>query len=163
MKIVPPSAVVDAALDALAEYPDKRLIVHFLQPHQPFVGPTGQQLNDEGLLEHDEYGTNFWRHIEEGRVDEARIRRAYRENFEYVVPHVERLLDRLAGKTVVTSDHGNAFGRLGTYGHPHGVYLQGLVRVPWLEIEDERRTITKGTATEGAPNTLTNSKIGSRT
>jgi hypothetical protein len=40
---VHPEPVTEAALDAAKEYPNKRLVVHYLQPHYPFIGPTGRE------------------------------------------------------------------------------------------------------------------------
>ncbi|HEY49738.1 MAG TPA: hypothetical protein G4O13_06810 [Dehalococcoidia bacterium] len=34
---VPPRRVVDAALDAMAQFPRHRLIIHFVQPHEPYL------------------------------------------------------------------------------------------------------------------------------
>lgn len=72
--------------------------------------------------------------------------RAYIENLQLTLPHVERLCDELPGKTVVTSDHGNAFGEWGVYGHPHNRYLDCLINVPWLEFDgdDTRKKVTTG-------------------
>jgi len=47
-------------------------------------------------------------------------------------------MENLAGKTVVTADHGQAIGErfrpvpIRYYGHPAGVYADPLVTVPWL-------------------------------
>lgn len=43
---VPPAPVTDRAIDAAKRYPNKRLIVHYLQPHYPFIGPTGRWVFD---------------------------------------------------------------------------------------------------------------------
>jgi len=70
---------------------------------------------------------------------------AYIENFELVLPHIKDIATDIDGKTVITSDHGNSFGRFGVYGHPPGLYLADLVAVPWLELPyDERRPLSKG-------------------
>lgn len=47
---------------------------------------------------------------------------------------VSELLKNLSDKKVViTSDHGEAFGEWGIYGHPGGVYIKALTEVPWFE------------------------------
>jgi hypothetical protein len=45
---VTPDAVMSAALKAREAYPDKRLFVHFMQPHYPFIGETGQTIRHSG-------------------------------------------------------------------------------------------------------------------
>ena len=37
---VQPEDVVEAAIEAHNEYPNKRLIVHYMQPHRPYLGET---------------------------------------------------------------------------------------------------------------------------
>lgn len=148
--VVPPDAVAGRAVEAFERYPDKRLIVHFMQPHHPFIGELGRSLVAETEIEHYENGIVFWNQLR--AVDAATRERfwaAYRENLELALPHVERLVDGVDGKTVVTSDHGNEFGRFGVYGHMRGA-TDGLRRVPWLEIDgSSRREIEPGSATEG--------------
>ncbi|QLG48917.1 hypothetical protein [Natrinema halophilum] len=149
--VTPPEAVTEAAIETYQEYPHKRLIVHYMQPHYPFIGDLGRQLAEEGTI-HYEYahGDDFWRQLEQDDVDEACIWDAYKENLELVIPHVEDLLEAVPGRTVVTSDHGNEFGRFGIYGHPDGAHSPGLVRIPWVVLDDqERRSTTSGTATAG--------------
>jgi hypothetical protein len=129
-----PETVTDAARRAAARHPNKRLLVHYLQPHFPFLGPTGRDRFDLDRL-------NFrWRAVGTGAlgvgIDE--VRRAYVENLDVVLPHVETLLRELRGKTVVTADHGQMLGERGFpipvrgYGHPPGIYNDALTRVPWL-------------------------------
>jgi len=42
--IVYPEAVVRRAFEAHETYPNKRLIIHFMQPHFPFLGNTGTEI-----------------------------------------------------------------------------------------------------------------------
>ena len=135
-RTVMPDVVTEAALDAMERYPGKRLIVHYLQPHAPFVGPTGLEKVSTNHLD-------FWLHFREGEFDVSLdvLKQAYRENLELVLPHVSRLIESREGKTVVTSDHGELFGErdfpvpLRHYGHPGFSTIPALVEVPWLVYE----------------------------
>ena len=61
---------------------------------------------------------------------------------------MSRLAEKVEGKTVLTSDHGNAVGEWRTYGHPCGRYHLSLVTVPWFEPKfDSRRTVREGELT----------------
>jgi len=150
LRTVPPKDVVDAALAAHERHPKKRLIVHFVQPHYPFIGPTGRKiehgtLHGDGVIADKRDGDSVWRQLERGDLDRDRVYQAYVENLELTLPHVETLLDRLNGRAVVTSDHGNALGRWGLYGHPYKRYTTEVVKVPWLVVDGEqRRTIEAG-------------------
>ncbi len=151
---VRPEAVVEEAIAAHERFPEKRLIVHFMQPHFPFLGPTGRTFAHQGLdadLENRDAGeANPWfRLIYDDDVDVATVCRAYRENLDLVLPHVEDLLEALSGKSVVTADHGNLIGERGfpipvpMYGHPRGLHREDLLAVPWLEVAstDRRRIL----------------------
>ena len=150
---VHPQTVVEAAQRTQEEYPDKRLIIHFMQPHIPFIGPIGQQLLGEGWNTDnpDIHRRSIWSYLREGEeeIEIDRVWEAYRENLDIVLSHVDSILDTVPGKTIVSADHGNLVGeRLSPiptkkkYGHPYGVYVPELVKVPWFIIEsDERREI----------------------
>lgn len=135
-----PETVAEAARETLAENPNKRLLVHFIQPHYPFIGPTGREHFD---LDHLNF--NWESHAD---VSAEVMRRAYRENLEIALPVVDDLLADLDGKTVVTADHGEAFGERDwplpakLFAHRLGHYADVLVDVPWLSYQNgDRRTI----------------------
>lgn len=128
-----PETMVEHAKQAAARFPNKRLVVHFVQPHFPAIGPTGR--------EHPELNSmRVWDAIDSGDLDPSRdvLRRAFVENLDAVLPHAAALMDELGGKTVVTADHGQMFGERSfpipyrEYGHPVGTYTDELVDVPWL-------------------------------
>lgn len=159
LQTVLPETVVDAAIDAHQEHPQKRLIVHFMQPHTPFIGETGRELGMGGWNPDQETagldGDTIWQYLRrhppnsEKGIDLEMVWDAYNENLDIVLEHVETLLEELDGTTVITADHGNLVGeRLSPiptkrmYGHPYGVYHPNLVKVPWLRIDgDERRDV----------------------
>ncbi|WP_459191542.1 hypothetical protein [Halosimplex sp. J119] len=166
LRTVHPSVMEDRILEIHEEYPQKRLIGHFIQPHYPFIGETGSQLahrtlHGEGEIEDPgDTSESIWARLQKGEVEEDKVWEAYRENLELVIPHLQSLVEELDGKTVITSDHGNAFGRFGQYGHPTRRFLEELVKVPWLEIECEtRKTISAGEVTESD---ISDSKVEDR-
>lgn len=123
-----PSTVTDRALETAEQYPNKRLIVHYLQPHQPYLSPESQHL---------ENGSHIYDTIAKNEMSKSEIVEAYRDNLRFVLDEVERLLATLQGKTVISADHGELFGErqrpipMRDYGHPEGVYVEELVKVPW--------------------------------
>ena len=65
-------------------------------------------------------------------LDKEQLREDYRKNLEYVMDSVEKLGENLEGRTVVTADHGNAFGEFMIYGHPEGMLLPSIKNIPWV-------------------------------
>ena len=145
-----PETVAAAARTAAEEYPHKRLIIHFMQPHQPYLGPAGERFDFSGGL------SDTIRRTGASRDD---VIKAYRENLDLVLREVEPLLEDLAGKTVVTADHGELLGDrerpipIRTYGHPEGVYDEKLVKVPWHVFQNsDRREVVAERPVDGANN-----------
>ncbi|WP_435078886.1 hypothetical protein [Halococcus sp. AFM35] len=152
-RTVLPETVVAAAREAFEHYPDKRLIIHFMQPHYPFIGAAGDRLEHTGLArpDGDERADNkrhIWGSLRHGRARKEDVTDAYRENLNIVLPHVETLLESLSGKSVVSADHGNLLGERTSplpvrgYGHPRGLNSTPLRTVPWLVVEGtDRRSV----------------------
>jgi len=146
--------MTDAALEAADRFPHKRLVVHYMQPHYPFV-PANTTADKEHLRQIDGDGDgpleeNVWNQMFHGDLELSRdeLWSIYVENLGYVLEHVEELLANLTGKTVITGDHGNYVGERASpipireYGHPRGLYDNPVVQVPWFEYtHDERREI----------------------
>ncbi|WP_164471881.1 alkaline phosphatase family protein [Halosimplex salinum] len=151
---VHPSDMLKQSLSAHEQFPDKRMIVHFMQPHEPFIGEHSDELPQTGLekKETEHWGdlsvwTNLRYNIEDTTIEQ--VTKAYRANLELVFPYVRDLVEELDGKTVITSDHGNLLGeRLSPipvrgYGHPWYIRSEPLVKVPWLTMDSETRRETK--------------------
>jgi hypothetical protein len=132
-----PADVTGAAIAAKEDYPDKRLIVHYLQPHRPFI--TSENLFNEGFTD------NPWQSLGNGNVERNVIWELYKENLEAVFDEAFELARDLPGRVIITSDHGNLLGErswplpIRLYGHPGGVRHSDLINVPWGVIEAEER------------------------
>ena len=153
-----PETVYEYALYAMTKYPNKRLIIHFIQPHFPYIG---YRFTDSSIEELRISTLNNTQFKGSGMkvtlfsiyasdiylaIDVKTHLQAYRQNLKLVLPYVEKLIDILPGRTVVTADHGEAFGEkihplipLRVYGHPRGIRIPALVKVPWLVVEPEEK------------------------
>lgn len=134
-----PKTVANKALKVAKQKQDKRIMVHFMQPHQPYLGQTGRQMPYYGGLRPTARSEN---------VTHEDIIQAYRENLDLALSETMRLLEEFDGRTVVTADHGELLGErqrpipIKWYGHPGGVYVNELVNVPWhIYDEGSRRNI----------------------
>jgi hypothetical protein len=131
-----PETVTKQAIQMSKQHPNKRLLVHYLQPHQPFIGERGKEITHSDSLPMTVSEQNLSRKV---------IESAYRENLELVLSSVQDLLPRLTGKTVISSDHGELLGErtrpipVRAFGHPRGNHVPTLTRVPWLEMPEMSR------------------------
>ncbi len=144
----PPENVAEKARETNDEYPNKRLIMHFVQPHAPYLGDLGKE-------HFPDFRPNPLSERFRGLIDtpEETLRSIYRENLDLVLEEVEELLSELTGKTVITADHGMLLGErerpfpVKSYGHPSRVYVDEMVTVPWLVIDGQpRKQIVAGAA-----------------
>lgn len=135
---VAPDKVTERSKKIAEEYPHKRLIIHYLQPHQPYIGPTGQKYFEttKGLS---------WTMKESDKATDDRLQQAYKENLELVLDAVSELLPSLEGKTIITADHGELLGDrsspipIRSYGHYPNLWVKELLEVPWLEYTNNGR------------------------
>lgn len=144
-----PETVTQAGIDAHEQYPNKRIIVHYMQPHLPFIGEEGLKFRER--LSQRNVWAPFRQNSAPFSVDE--LWTGYYENLNIVLEHAKKLLDEIDGKVVISADHGNRVnerqGPVPTkrmFGHPWGVYTEQLVKVPWFVASaDSRRTIIEDT------------------
>jgi len=140
---VPASLVNDVAQDLHERYPEKRLVVHFFQPHNPVIGASDGSIDIDESLE-----PRF--NLIDGDITTEDIWEGYSRNLRYVFHHARELISDINGKTAITADHGELLGEVlwpipvRGYAHPNGVFHPNLVTVPWAVVEGERRTVTGG-------------------
>ncbi len=176
-----PETVTAAAVSAIAGNKNRRFIIHYLQPHAPYLGletatrgfPMPDVVGDnvlagvnasESLPAYKAWlfstltrvfykvpllGQNpTWKLRELLRMEPASpmdavrraggdraLREAYEENLRLVLARVGELLPFLAGRIVITADHGEYLGEGGRYSHWSGSTSPILREVPWLVID----------------------------
>lgn len=124
-----PREVTNRAIRTAREEDPDRLIVHYVQPHHPFLDlgsefdaePFGPALSDTVVDA-----------LRKDKIDFDTFWTAYQDNLRRVLDDVELLLSNVeADRVAITADHGDALGEWGVYDHPVG-FLHPVVRtVPW--------------------------------
>ncbi|SDG38258.1 hypothetical protein [Halorientalis regularis] len=162
-----PEDVAELALNTFDEFDDKRYIVHFMQPNNPYVGPKAAELRARVTESEDVIFTemespsasdlpksgrivqHLRRALKRGYITRDEMLDVYRENLGIVLDHAREVMSELGGKTVITADHGDMFGErlpplyLREYSHWRHTYADELRNVPWLVVESEqRRSVT---------------------
>jgi len=128
-----------------------RLVVHYMQPHEPYRARPEWGSGDSKLLENlidedAEAGASVWKDLEAGRIDMDEFWAVYKDNLRWVLDDLtERLLSNMDADIVFTADHGNALGELGEWHHPPGAIGPSVRRVPWVSVEGtDSRTANPG-------------------
>ena len=153
-RTVLPETTTEYAIEAAEQYPNKRLLVHYVQPHYPFLVDQGPFDDSQAFERPDEPGS--WHQMMTGAISPARdaVWDAYLETLQATFPAVRELLDTIEGRSVITADHGNMVGDrarpipIREWGHPDGIYTPELVTVPWLIQDGERRKIVREASEE---------------
>ena len=154
---VPPRPITDRAIKIGRSSEFDRLLVHYMQPHVPFLDWENQQPLKMGNFGAEEQAVeDTWGRLRAGEVEEDGVWSAYRRNLEIVLDDIEILLNNVnAPRTVITSDHGNGMGEWGIYGHPLHMPFEPLRKVPWTSttaqdrqthLPEEYETITDETS-----------------
>lgn len=160
LETVRAEVMAEKTKEIVQNHPNKRVITHFMQPHYPFIGAKSVESDGFGLLRskamegetEKEAEEDIWSKLSTNAVDEQVVWKSYQDNLRYVLSVIEELVHNIDGRTVITSDHGNSFGEKGwplpiaVYGHPNGLRMPSLTRVPWYVCEGDRREIIEGSA-----------------
>lgn len=136
---VPAEAVTDRAIAATRTRDPEWLVVHYMQPHHPFVADP--IAGDEGLARTSEHHNtaNPWVLLRRGELPAERVWSAYEETLRHVLTEVETLVENVSGTVAITADHGNLFGEWGLYGHPMHTPIPALLSVPWATVAGGNR------------------------
>lgn len=118
--------------------PKKRYILHYMQPHHPFLGKNGIKATGFTQWKYGRVlGEAVWDLIRNKKISMERAKQGYESCLEFVLEVIKKLLrhPNLQGKIVITADHGQLFGEHGMIGHPQdSPAFEELRKVPYLEV-----------------------------
>lgn len=134
---VPPRPITNSAISASRKNSPNNMIVHYMQPHYPFIA--GRDFDSRIKL--GEFGSgnqNVWTRLRTNEIEKPVLWNSYRENLKIVLDEIKILLNNVDADTaVISSDHGNALGEYGIYGHPIHMPINVIQMVPWIETKAE--------------------------
>ena len=161
---VHPEEMNKHAMVSLDVHPDKRHIIHYVQPHEPYlyfgggIGGAGYATTNNSLLWKGKISRVLNRFLPNETVWKWAYRfgqlpprgkgmlwiengregliRAYKEDIKLVLRYVAQLYKRYPHKKfLITADHGELLGEYKRYGHTAvKKRYQQLVEVPWVEL-----------------------------
>jgi len=147
---------------------DKRIVVHFMQPHAPYFGSQADKIREKCGYELSAWGGNSeLSHLldlaQKGKIDRETLMELYIGNLNVVLDYALSLAKEFGGKTVITSDHGEMLGESKSFlrhnmggmrrymGHGYGIFTEELRKVPWfIKKYGNRRRIIPGEIDSGS-------------
>lgn len=138
-KTIPPNEVVEDAVRAEEQFPTKKKIIHFMQPHHPFI-ESGINGTEPRLPHQANEDSNVWERLEKEELSHEEVWAAYKNNLEILKPSILELVKELDGRTLLTSDHGNLMGENGIYGHPENCRVKPLQKVPLVTLSEGKKS-----------------------
>jgi hypothetical protein len=128
----PANIITDLAIQTSRKSEWDRCIVHYMQPHKPFISRSGSR--SEFTVKQWSTGYGPYHRYFNGEISLADLHDEFTENLRYVLDEVEILLNNVdAPNTVLTADHGQALGEGGLWDHTAGVNHPSMRCVPWVE------------------------------
>lgn len=165
LKTVVPERVTDRAMYAWnTQHSFDRLLVHYMQPHIPFRTHPEWSPGWSNKLQFGkplaQYGKkDDWMKLKAGLIDADDLWNAYKDNLRWVLDEVQRWIETTDATILITSDHGNAMGEFGIYGHPPKSGVPELRKVPAVTVEGTNETTMEYTL-HGNPPVISDGKPG---
>lgn len=140
----PPDLVTERAIAAWRNREElniDKLVVHYMQPHQPFrMGSDwgAAKRNLENLVTGDNNKDHacIWERTRYGDFTVDEVKSSYYDNLRWVLGNVtEVAMKNLDGDIHITADHGNAMGEWLQWGHPPDVITPEVRKVPYIRTE----------------------------
>jgi len=132
-----PTDIIPFVLNATIKYPNKRLLIWFVQPHSPYLfhelNPNGVYMGRYSYEILKIYKMFFWAYL-----PVSELRRRYMDNLLLVLKTCKRVLRMLHGKTIISSDHAECLGHFypftpfRVYGHYKDVRTPSMYKVPYF-------------------------------
>lgn len=132
---VHPASVTSAYLMWRRQHDARRVVLHFLQPHTPYLGEA--PLSFEWA---DGVHPNVYDKLADETLTWVGVREAYRASLGLAWQAIQNLAPHLQGSVVVTADHGELLGEGNLFGHgSEPRFDRAEVRqVPWLVLDVSR-------------------------
>lgn len=135
---MPPDIITDRAIQKFRDAQNKNMIVHYMQPHAPFIGENnlGYHIdsNHFGNTESNIGDRTPWELYRDSEITRTELWRSYEDTLRVVLDSLELLLESVESENVVISaDHANGIGEKGIYGHPREIPISAVREVPWIK------------------------------
>lgn len=154
---VRPEPVTRIAIDTIKKYPNKRILIHYLQPHFPWLenpetnrgrglllewteNKEKKHLHQMNTEEKKRFKGIMWDYVKMGKASVEECREGYISNFIIVMEEVKKLLKEIPKDKIViiSADHGECLGfptEKGYVGHGPNLHeYRSLLEIPWFKV-----------------------------
>lgn len=135
--VCPPEPVTDRSIEMAPD--SEKLVIHYFQPHEPYIGKTkllGDIAKVEEHVKGGAIGRGIYERVQSGEVSDDYLLKAYDDNLRRVLKEVVLLFSHISthfDRVIIMADHGEALGEYGKYKHSkRHPYVR---KVPWGEIK----------------------------
>jgi len=155
---VHPIEINKAFHKAYLRYPKNRFIIHYMQPHQPYITlgkggygmskipkkkTLGERIFKQLLSQTQIWMIKKWLNMPPGsKIEEIfreggkkEIIRVYKNEVKYVLKYVKMLTDSIHTDWLITADHGERLANFWLNSHS-GIGDREVIEVPWFEIKN---------------------------
>jgi len=105
--------MIEKTLEILQDHKNYRNVIHFLQPHSPYVNGMGATQGYKNKIKF-LIDNNIWLfpYPQKSNIkyEMSKSIIGYKQNLDYVLGDLILLTKKLKGITIISSDHGEAFG-----------------------------------------------------
>ena len=130
LRTVLPDEMTNLGIELRKKYPQKKLILFYIQPHDPFIA------DGHGNIMSKTYA--WMRDYRERGVPMGEMKRHYENNLKFVLTSIERLVANVSGRILVTADHGEGLGEFGVLYSHKGGWLPTNLKIPWFLTEGKK-------------------------
>lgn len=128
-----PRPITNQAVRLYRNMNPNKMIVHYMQPHPPFVPNKSVDSVEISVPNRSPSGKTVEELAQSG-YSRSELWELHVNNLRYVLEDVELLLSNIdAERAVISADHGQALGERGKWGHPGASTLDCLRKVPWVK------------------------------
>lgn len=135
---MPPNIITDRAIKKFRDTENKNMIVHYMQPHAPFIGENnlGYHINSNhfGDTKSNIKDRTPWELYRDGEITKPELWGSYKNTLRVVLDSLEILLESVdSDDVIISADHANGIGEKGIYGHPRKIPVSAVREVPWVK------------------------------
>jgi hypothetical protein len=126
VEFLAPRVITDKGIQIWREHNPDRMILHYKQPHAPYISLRDERESDELVFDL----------LRQGEITIERAWKHYLNNIRVALQGIELLRKNIsADTTILTADHGEAFGEWRLFGHGEAMPVDPVMDVPWVSLE----------------------------